>query len=57
MQKWLLLNCNRRTRAILERALDYFKIAKEYARDLPDDARRVKESIDEGIRNVEASIK
>lgn len=53
----MLLNCNRRMRAILERALDYFKIAKEYARDLPDDARRVKESIDEGIRNVEASIK
>ncbi|MCQ4875558.1 transglutaminase domain-containing protein [Butyricimonas paravirosa] len=52
-----LLNYNRRTRAILERVRDYFRIAREYARDLPDDARRVKESIDEGLRNVEASIK
>ena len=48
-----LLNYNRKTRAVLPRAREYFKIAEEYARDLPG----VKESIDEGLRNVEALIK
>ena len=48
-----LLNYNRKTRAVLTRAREYFRIAEEYARDLPG----VKESIDEGLRNVEALIK
>ena len=48
-----LLNYNRKTRAVLNRAREYFRIAEEYARDLPG----VKESIDEGLRNVEALIK
>ena len=43
----------RKTRAVLTRARAYFRIAEEYARDLPG----VKESIDEGLRNVEALIK
>lgn len=37
----------------MNRAREYFRIAEEYARDLPG----VKESIDEGLRNVEALIK
>ena len=48
-----LLNYNRKTQAVLTRARAYFRIAEEYARDLPG----VKESIDEGLRNVEALIK
>ena len=47
------MNYNRKTRAVLTRARAYFRIAEEYARDLPG----VKESIDEGLRNVEALIK
>ena len=47
------MNYNRKTRAVLTRARAYFRSAEEYARDLPG----VKESIDEGDRNVEALMK
>lgn len=43
-----LLNYNRKTRAVLTRAKEYFKIAEEYARELPE----VKASIDEGLREI-----